>query len=380
MNFDRLTAFLDRLVEWRIPGVDLMVDKNGETVYRHQAGYKDKEKGIKIQGNELYQIYSATKVVTCAAALTLYEKGEYLLSDPVSEFIPEYAHLTVNHVNKNGIVVNEPARNVMTVRDLFCMTSGLTYDLESKAIKETVARTEGLAPTVEVAKALAREPLAFEPGTLWRYSLSHDVLAAVVEIIAGMPFRDYVKKAIFEPCGMKDSGFHFTPEQAPRLAQQYSFVDEKDAYEPVGQYNKYIFGTEYDSGGAGMFTSVEDYMRFGRMMTRKGIADSGERILSPGTVELMRTNHLHGEQLVSYDWPRFQGYGYGLGVRTMMDRSITGSTGPVGEFGWGGAAGAYVLLDPENGVTAYYAQQMLNNQEGYVHPRLRNLIYACLEL
>ena len=380
MNFERLTNFLNWLVEWRIPGVDIMVAKDGETVYRYQAGYKDREKGVKMRGDELYQIYSATKVVTCAAALTLYEQGKYLLSDPVSEFIPEYANLTVKHVQPNGVVVNEPARNVMTVRDLFCMTSGLTYDLASPSILDAVKRTEGRAPTVEVAKAIAKEPLAFESGTLWRYSLSHDVLAAVVEVISGMPFRDYVKKAIFDPCGMKESGFHFTPEQEPRLAAQYRFVDEKDAYEPVGQGNVYIFGSEYDSGGAGMYTSVEDYMRFARMMTRKGVADNGERVLSPGTIDLMRTNHLGEKQLASFDWARFLGYGYGLGVRTMMDRSITGSTGPVGEFGWGGAAGAYVLLDPENGVTAYYGQHMLNNQEGFVQPRLRNLIYACLEL
>ncbi|MBR6766815.1 MAG: beta-lactamase family protein [Clostridia bacterium] len=380
MNFDRLTDFLEWLVEWRIPGVDIMVDKDGETVYRHQAGYKNREKGIKMQGDELYQIYSATKVVTCAAALTLYEKGAYLLSDPVSNFIPEYAHLTVDHVNKNGIVVNEPARNVMTIRDLFCMTSGFTYDMNTEAIRDLIARTDGRTPTLELAKTLAKQPLAFEPGTYWRYSLSHDVLAAVVEVIAGMPFRDYVKKAIFDPCGMTESSFRFTPEQEPRLASQYMFNKEKGVYENIGQGNYCVLGTEHDSGGAGMVTSVEDYMRFARMMTRKGLADSGERVLSPGTVDLMRTNHLHGQQLESFDWARFQGYGYGLGVRTMMDRSITGSTGPVGEFGWGGAAGAYVLLDPENGVTAYYAQQMRNNHEDFIHPRLRNLIYACLEL
>ena len=380
MNFDRLTDFLDWLVQWRIPGLDIMVDRHGETVYRYQAGYKDREQGVRMRGDELYQIYSASKVVTCAAALTLYEQGKFLLSDPVSEFIPEYARLTVNHVRPNGVVVNEPARNVMTVRDLFCMTSGLTYDLASPSVLEAVRRTEGRAPTVEIAKALAKEPLAFEPGTLWRYSLSHDVLAAVVEVISGMSFGEYVKKAIYEPCGMKESGFLMKPGMEPRLAKQYRFEDAQNAYVPITQHNEYVLGTEYESGGAGMITSVEDYMRFARMMTRKGVADNGERVLSPGTIDLMRTNHLGEKQLASFDWARFLGYGYGLGVRTMMDRSITGSTGPVGEFGWGGAAGAYVLLDPENGVTAYYAQQMRNNQEGFVHPRLRNLIYACLEL
>lgn len=121
-------------------------------------------------------------------------------------------------------------------------------------------------------------------------------------------------------------------------------------------------------------------MRFARMMTRLGVADNGERILSPGTINLMRTNHLNAVQMQDFDWQQFVGYGYGLGVRTMVDRTVCGSNGPVGEFGWGGAAGAYVIIDPENRVTAYYAQHMLNNQEPFVHPRLRNLVYACLEL
>lgn len=380
MNFDRLTNFLNWLVDWRIPGLDIMVAKDGETVYRYQAGYKDREQGVKMQGDELYQIYSASKVVTCAAALTLYEQGKFLLSDPVSEFIPEYAHLNVKRVKPNGEVVIEPARKVMTLRQLFSMTSGLTYDLNSPAILETVDRTGGKAPTLEIAKAIAREPLVFEPGEYWRYSLSHDVLAAVVEVMSGMSFGEYVKKAIFEPCGMKESAFLMKDEMKPRLAKQYKFDDSKGVYEPITQHNEYVLGTEYESGGAGMISSVEDYMCFGRMMTRMGVSDNGERVLSPGTIELMRTNHLGEKQLRSFDWERFLGYGYGLGVRTMMDRSVSGSTGPVGEFGWGGAAGAYVLLDPENGLTAYYGQQMRNNQEGFVHPRLRNLIYACMEL
>jgi len=380
MDFRRLTEFLDELPGWRIPGVDMMVAVDGETVYRHQAGWRDREKGIPMTGDELYWIYSASKVITCAAALTLYEQGRYLLSDPVSEYIPEAKHLAVRRVRPDGQTVVEPAREALTIRHLFTMTSGLDYDLGRPEIAEAVQATGGRAPTVEVAKAILKRPLMFEPGSHFLYSLSHDVLAAVMEVIAGMPFRDYVKQAVFDPCGMRDSGYHMTDEKLARMAQQYRFDDAKGIAEPIGPVNAYIFGPEYDSGGAGMVTSVEDYMKFARMMTRLGVTDGGERILSPGTVNLMRTNHLCPAQQKAFDWPPFIGYGYGLGVRTMPDRSLSGSAGPVGEFGWGGAAGAYVLIDPDNRVTAYYAQHMLNNQEPYVHPRLRNLLYACLEL
>lgn len=380
MNFGRLTEFLNGLPEWRIPGVDMMIAVNGETVYRHQAGWRDREKTLPMTGDELYWIYSASKVITCAAALTLYEKGKYLLSDPVSEYLPAYKNLTVRRVRPDGQAVIEPAREVMTIRHLFTMTSGLSYDLTTPEIQEVVEKTGGRAPTVEIANAIAKRPLMFEPGSHFLYSLSHDVLAAVVEAIAGLPFRDYVQKAIFDPCGMTDSAYHLTPEKEVRMAQQYRFDETACASEPIGPVNDYIFGSEYDSGGAGVVTSVEDYMRFARMMTRLGVADSGERILSPGTVNLMRTDHLTPAQKQDFDWPQFAGYGYGLGVRTMADRTKSGSNGPVGEFGWGGAAGAYTIIDPENHVTAFYAQHMLNSQEPYVHPRLRNLVYACLEL
>ncbi len=380
MNFQRLTDFLDWLPSWRIPGVDMMIAVDGETVYRHQAGWRDREKQLPMTGDELYWIYSASKVITCAAALTLYEQGKYLLSDPVSEYIPAFKDLTVRRVRPDGQTVIEPAKQAMTIRHLFTMTSGLNYDLAEPQMLEAVKQSGGKAPTVEIAKAIAKRPLMFEPGSHWLYSLSHDVLAAVTEVIAGMPFRDYVQKTIFDPCGMKDSGYHMTDEKLPRMAQQYRFDDAKGVSEPIGPVNGFIFGSEYDSGGAGMVSSVEDYMRFARMMTRLGVADNGERILSPGTINLMRTNHLNAVQMQDLDWQQFVGYGYGLGVRTMVDRTVCGSNGPVGEFGWGGAAGAYVIIDPENRVTAYYAQHMLNNQEPFVHPRLRNLVYACLEL
>lgn len=380
MNFDRLTRFLNGLPEWRIPGVDMMVAVNGETVYRHQAGWRDREKQLPVKGDELYWIYSASKVITCAAALTLYEQGKYLMDDPVGEYLPAYKNLTVKRVRPDGQTVIEPARSPMTIRQLFTMTSGLNYDLTTPEILSVVEKTGGKAPTVEIANAFVQRPLMFEPGSHFLYSLSHDVLAAVVEVIAGMPFRDYVKKAIFDPCGMNESAYHLTPETQARMAQQYRFDDASCSSEPIGPVNQYIFGDEYDSGGAGMVTSVEDYMRFARMMTRMGVADNGERILSPGTINLMRTDHLTPAQKADFDWPQFAGYGYGLGVRTMVDRTRSGSNGPVGEFGWGGAAGAYTIIDPENGVSAFYVQHMLNSQEPYVHPRLRNLVYACLEL
>jgi len=322
---------------------------------------------------------SILKGLVCAAALTLYEQGRYLLSDPVSEFIPEFKDLTVRRVRPDGQTVIERAKQPMTIRHLFTMTSGLNYDLAEPQMLEAIRRSDGRAPTVEIAKAMAKRPLMFEPGNHFMYSLSHDVLAAVTEVIAGMPFRDYVKKVIFDPCGMNDSAYHLTEAMLPRMAQQYRFDDEKGVAEPIGPVNGYIFGSEYDSGGAGMVTSVEDYMRFARMMTRLGVADNGERVLSPGTINLMRTNHLGETQMRDFDWEQFMGYGYGLGVRTMMDRTISGSNGPVGEFGWDGAAGAYTLMDPTYGISIFSAMSV-TGWHNIIEDQgpLRDVVYECL--
>lgn len=378
MDFTRLTQFLDSLSEIGIPGVDMRIFQDRHEIYRHSAGFRDREAGIPISGDELYNLYSVSKIFTCAAALTLYERGKFLMTDPVYEYLPAYRNLNVRIGRGNGEFIVRPAREAMTLRHLFTMCSGLSYDLTSPSILEAVKATGGRAPTVEIASAFAKEPLQFEPGTHWRYSLSHDVLAAVVEVISGKRFSQYVKENIFDPCGMTRSGYHADAQIEARMASQYRFDAALNNSVQISKANPYKFGPDYESGGAGMISYVDDCMKFADAMCSGGVAATGERILSSRTIDLMRTNHLGPEQMPDFDWIQFKGYGYGLGVRTMVDPSMSGSPGPMGEFGWGGAAGAYMLIDPENHLCAYYAQHMLENKEPYVHPRLRNILYSCL--
>lgn len=379
MDFRRLNEFLDSLLERGVPGWDMMIRQGGQTIYRRMNGFADREAGRRMQGDELYYVYSASKVVTAVAALTLYEQGKFLMTDPVSAYIPAFGNMKVKEIRPDDLEVLHPAVNPITMRDLFTMTSGLNYDLKHPAVLDVIHSTQGKAPTLAVAEAIAKRPLYFESGTRFMYGLSHDVLAAVVEVISGKRFSEYVREHIFEPCGMKDSCYHLDEEKKTRMARQYLFDDALGKAVPTDNSNEYVFGSEYDSGGAGMITSLEDYMRFAEMLTRRGVTEDGCRILSGRTVDLMRTNHLGPAPLKDFDWVQFKGYGYGLGVRTMLDRTACGSAGPVGEFGWSGAAGAWMLIDPENQLTAYYAQHMLNSQEPYTHPRLRNLIYACVD-
>ena len=377
MEFKRLDAYLKKLTPTSVPGVDCAVYYRHEPVYRGCYGYADVENKRPITPDTMYYVYSATKLFTCAAALQLHERGEFVMFQPVSDFIPEYGHLTIGRRLLNGDMEYTDAKRPMLIQDLFCMTGGMNYDLQSPSIRHMQQETGGRCPTVETVKAIAREPLLFEPGTHWNYSLCHDVLAALVEVISGKRFGAYLEENIFQPLGMKDSTFHLPEEKRGRMAALYTFDAEKRTYTSYAG-NDYVFGTEYESGGAGLISTVDDYMRFAEALCRFGMGNNGERILSASSVRLMRRNHLTPQLLQDYNWPHLQGYGYGLGVRTLMDPTKLSNLSQDGEFGWSGAAGAFVIIDPENELTVYYAQHMLNNREEYIHPRLRNAVYADL--
>lgn len=389
MNFTELKNFMDRLTAWRIPGNAISVWKDGEEVFSYQSGFADLENGIPMTGEEYLNIYSCSKVTTVTAALQLYEKGYFLLDDPLYEFIPEFREMYIR--TPEGEL--RKAENPITLRHLFTMTSGMNYDCDSPAIRQARILTSGKMDTLPVIRAMAREPLSFEPGTSWQYSLSHDVLAAVVEVISGKKFRTYVREQIFDPLDMTRSMYHNEPV-LEQMAQQYRFVDgsgqdpvkqqsavrrDSDGYvENAGKQVSFVFGSEYDSGGAGITTTVGDYVKLVNALANGGMGHCGERILSAGTVELLKTNQLNAIQREQFNWSQLKGYGYGLGVRTLVDKAASGTTGSVGEFGWGGAAGATVLADTELKLAVFYAHHMLNPQEGYYQPRLRNVVYQAI--
>ncbi|MBP3359283.1 MAG: beta-lactamase family protein [Clostridia bacterium] len=382
---------MDKMAAERTPGCAISVFKEGREVFRYASGYSSLEKKTPMTGDEFLNIYSCSKVTTVTAALQLLEKGVFLLTDPLYEYIPEFRDMYIKDDEGNIIKAKKP----ITIRNLFTMTAGFTYDFNSEAFKKARELTGGRMETTEVIKCLASDPLSFEPGTQWQYSLCHDVLAGLVSAITGMPFRDYVRKNIFEPLGMTRSFYH-NDSVREKMAEQYIFVPEgqttdMDIVEAqkcgnasdgtfinCGKDVSHVIGPEYDSGGAGITTVTDDYAKLTAALADMGLGLTGERILAPGTVELMRTNQLNDKQLKSMTWQQLRGYGYGLGVRTLMDKAKSGSTGSVGEFGWGGAAGATVLIDPSLRLGVFFTQHALNPREEYYQPRLRNVIYACI--
>ncbi len=385
MRFDLLKNFMDSLTGWIIPGNSAVVYKDGEKVFEYSSGFSDLENRKEMTGNELIYIYSCSKPVTVTAALQLYEQGKFLLTDPLYEYIPEYRDMYIGIGKKR-------AQKPITMRDLFTMTAGLSYNTDTPAFKKAEELTGGRMDTLTVAKCIASDPLQFEPGEGWSYSLCHDVLAAAVEVISGMRFSEYVKKNIFEPLDMANSCYHLPEDKRDQLSKQYIYdsggakdvvtmqqsENSRGVLRETAGDNSLVFGEDYDSGGAGIITTVKDYGKFAAAMANGGLGLNKNRILGAGTVELLKTNQLNGRQLKDLDWKRLRGYGYGLGVRTMIDRAASGSNGSVGEFGWGGAAGANIIMDTEQNLAVFYAHHMLNPQEEFYQPRLRNVVYSCI--
>lgn len=382
MDFSKLRSFMDALCDWRIPGNACIVYYKRRPVFQYAAGYSNIETRQKMQGDELFYMYSATKPVTCAAALALWEQGKFILSDPVKKYLPEWADVKVRYTDADGTEkLRAPARDV-TVQDLFTMQSGLDYNYFAPALAAAREKYAPECPTREMARAIAAEPLLFDPGTQWCYGFSHDILGALVEVIADEPFSAFVKRTVFDVIGMEQTTFGADEKRREKIAVLYNFNDEQDRIQrDAVQTNSFIFGTSYDSGGAGLVSTVSDMAKFADVMSARGLTREGARILAPRTVDLMRRNHLKTipASLSSFANNELVGYGYGLGVRTMVDPAAGGAPSPVGEFGWTGAAGAYMLMDPENELAMFYAHHMTNNQEDFTAPRLRNVLYSCLD-
>ncbi len=395
-RYSPLKDFCDLMVKQRTPGCVLVVYRKGEKAFEYAAGVSSIETGKPMQGNEYFNIYSCSKIMTVTAAAQLLENGSYLLGDPLGEYIPEFRNMKVR--TKDGII---DAQNKITIGDLFSMTAGLDYNLNSESIKRARELTNGAMDTAEVVRCIASEPLSFEPGTHWQYSLCHDVLAGLVSIITGMKFRDYVKENILDPLDMRDTVYHATPDIEAIMAEQYTFVPNNGSevtdiveaqkkgtsggytsdgsFKNVGKRVSHILGPEYDSGGAGITTTTPDYAKLIAALSRGGLGLTGERILSPATVELMKVNRLDSEQLRDFNWSALRGYGYGLGVRTHIDQAKSGSIAYLGEFGWGGAAGATVICDTKAELGLFFAQHTLNPREEWYQPRLRNVAYSCID-
>lgn len=381
MNFEPLKEFLDTCLPMLgIPGSDTIIYKGHEEVFRYQSGYDNIDLRTPVRPDALYHMYSVTKVATCVAATQLIERGEIMITDPVSAYFPEYRDLTVKVKNADGTEEIRAAKKPLLVKHLLSMTGGLDYDLNRPSIRRVKENTDGRCPTLDIVRALAEEPLCFDPGENYLYSLCLDVVGGLVELVSGKKLGDYMRDNIFEPLGMKNTSFGLTDSKLARLATQYIYDDKTNMPREVAKdYNPYVFGSEYDSGGAGLISNVEDQILLADALTHLGKGKNGNRILSTYGTNLMRTNILNQVQMNTLNnWVQAKGYGYGYGVRTNMHPEDAGNLMPVGEFGWDGARLSYLSACPESGISIFHAEHM-GKFHGTVIPRLRNVIYSCMD-
>ena len=361
-EFRSLAEYLDELAKKSDPGNECIVTVGHEEVFRHRAGYADAESKKPIAGDELYYMWSVSKVATSAAFMTLVESGAVSLDDPVSKYIPEFG--SMKRFSDGGYV---PVRTEMTLYHLITMTSGLSYDSDFAALAAMKKDPENHCFTLDVARATGSKILSFEPGQAWLYGLSHDIIAAVCVVASGMRFSDLVKAKVFDPLGMKDSTFHPIPEEdKARMATQYRYDWDRKIRVRTNNTNGFIFGDEYESGGAGLVSTASDCSLLAEALANGGEGRNGVRILKKETVDDMRRNRLTPELITSKGFREFhylKGYGYGLGVRVMINpHGIRDGYAVPGEFGWDGAAGAVLIADPVNKVSLFYVRHMLEGE------------------
>ena len=364
-----LSAVLDDVMaEYNMPGYDCSVWQGGKEVFRRMKGVADLESGTPITENTLYNLYSNTKVITCVAALQLYEQGKFLLEDPLSLYFPEFSNMKVR--TADGGVAD--AKNTITIRDLFRMTAGIGDggDYEEMGMRFYI-ETGGACPAELLPKYLAEAPLLFEPGTQFRYGICHEMLAALIAKLSGQSFGEYLDEHIFKPLGMTNTAFTLDKLENKALANQYRFTGEGQPLYCHGPANCLIPPILKESASGGLISSVDDYMKFQQALA------SGEQLLHRRTIELMRLDQLHGTMRDGYGYTGI-GMGYGLGVRTVINQAVCGDPVGFGPFGWGGATGSYGSIDPENNLCIFYMQHVFDTNDVRIASRIRNVIYANL--
>lgn len=374
------------VAEGRVKGVSALVLHKGKEIYSNQFGYADAENGVPMQRDTIIRLYSMSKPVTAAAAMILVERGELDLWDPVSKYLPCFKGQKVWDDEKGEI----EAEREVTVFDLLNMTSGITYpDAETepgrrmqKVVENFVARRDAgeRVDTQEYMRGFASVPLVFQPGDRWMYGFSADVLGGVIEAVAGKSFGDFLREELFAPLDMKDTGFFVPKEKLGRFARSYELTEEGQltAYHGshLGEY--YEEDVAFESGGAGMVSTLDDYSHFASMLAHKGVYGE-KRILGRKTVEFMTQNRLTEHQSRTLIWDSVRGYGYGCLMRVLIDQGAAGSNASLGEFGWDGWTGNYVTMDPgEDLVFLYFIQRCGAGTTPAVR-KLRMATYAALE-
>jgi CubicO group peptidase (beta-lactamase class C family) len=378
-----LSATMQRAVdEQQIPGAVVMIAREGRLVYSGAFGWRDRQRNAPMAEDSIFRIYSMTKPVVSVAAMMLVEEGHIGLHEPVSKYIPEFRDAKVGtdlvdqRTGTSTFTVTEATRQI-TVQDLLRHTSGLTYGaFTQKTTVQEMYKRAGLWSQKWVledfVRTLARIPLQYEPGTVWEYGHSTDVLGRVVEVASGMPLDRFLAQRIFLPLRMVDTGFHAPEEKHERLAQPMQDPATGRTPELIDVRQPATFF----AGGHGLVSTAGDYLRFSQMLANGGALD-GVRILGPRTVQYMAADHLGSDIGRGTGYLPGPGYGFGLGFASRLATGESNWPGTVGEFFWGGYAGTYFWIDPQEALVAVLMTQEPAQRQHY-RVMLRNLVYQAI--
>ena len=372
----------------KLPGLLVAIVRNDRLAWFETCGYRDVERKRAVEPDTIYRIYSMTKPITTVAALMLYEEGCFQLDDPVAKFIPAFADTRVFAGGDADSFTTEPLVRPVTVHDLMIHTSGLTYGFQHEHAVDALYRKRqvefnaNIGPLAGVVEAAAAQPLVFQPGTRWNYSVSTDVLGRLVEIWSGVPLDTFFDERILRPLDMRDTGFHVPEGQGDRLASSYVQADDGGLalVDPAGE-SRFLEPAITLSGGGGLVSTAADYLRFVRMLRGHGTLE-GARILGRKSVELMTTNHLPGD-LADMGRPRFAempfaGIGFGLGVSVLLDPAKARILGSPGEYAWGGMASTAFWADPAEDMIVLLLTQLMPSSAYPIRRELRVLTYQAL--
>ncbi|MQA94894.1 MAG: serine hydrolase [Streptosporangiales bacterium] len=388
----RIDSHFAKYVEdGRLPGWLTMISRGGQLAHLSCHGRRDAEAELPVEEDTLFRIYSMTKPITSVAALMLYEEGAFELTDPVADFIPSFADMRVFRGGTAAKPVTVPATEPVRIWHLLTHTAGLTYGFHYVHPVDEMYRKAGFEwgqprdyDLAGCCDAWAAQPLLFEPGSEWNYSVATDVLGRVVEVASGQSLADFFAQRILGPLKMTDTTFQVTGDDLNRLAALYVPDPQTGKILRNDAAGKGITREpRMHSGGGGLASTAGDYMRFARMLLGGGELD-GVRLLGRRTVDYMATNHLPGgADLESFGRKlfaetRFDGVGFGLGVSVTVNPADYKTMTSVGEFSWGGAASTAFWIDPSEDLAVVFLTQLLPSSTHPLRTQLRQLVYQAL--
>jgi CubicO group peptidase (beta-lactamase class C family) len=385
------TFYSEKIDHGDMAGIVTLVSRHGKIVHFSALGYADVEKHTKMEKNTIFRQYSMTKAIASTALMTLYEQGFFQMDDHISKYLPEFANLRVLRTPDGPLDETVAPEHQPTIHDIMRHTAGFTHGLLDDKFDQQYGKADLFSVDLtldEMMKRLAKIPLRYQPGTKWAYSMGPDVQARLVEVFSGVPFDEYLQKHIFDPLGMKDTGFWLGPDKADRLATVHWMKDGKltpldEAHgHPEGDQaliqpwsvNSYTVNHKRKGGSYGLVATAEDYWRFAQMILNGGELN-GVRILSPRTVHFMEQDHLGPAGIPEFE----KGRGFGLGFEVIENQAAAATLGSDGGLSWGGAAATNFWIDPkEDIVVIAMTQHMRAPAAQEAVARMRTLVYSAL--